>query len=232
MNHIKYGDTSIIARFYTREAGLKSFMVKGVHRAGAKFKTALFQPLMLLDIVMETPPRGSLSYVKDAVVVGDAHRISNDIRKTTLAIFVSEVISKSIHEEEANAQVFDFLENTINDLTRINDSLSSFHIRFLFGFSTLLGFKPMNNYCETHTVFDLLEGKFHDFFPNHQWYLAGQESELFSQMAEATEKGWDYPATNPSERMRLLNSLLEYYKLHLTGMGEIKSFEVLQEVFK
>ncbi len=231
MSHLKYGDNSIIARLYTREAGVKSFIVKGVHKSTAKPKIAYFQPLMVLDIVMETPLRSTLCYIKDAVVVGDAHRISGDIRKTSLALFISEVISKSIHEEEPNFQVFDFLENTISDLVKATDSLSSFHIRFLVSFSALLGFKPMNNYSESHTVFDLLEGKFHDFFPNHQWHLAGKESLLFSQIAEATEKGWDFPPIQSSEKLRLLSILLEYYKLHLTGMGQIKSFEVLQQVF-
>lgn len=231
MSHLKYGDSSIIARFYTREAGAKSFIVKGVHRPSSKFKIAYFQPLIVLDIVMEIPLRSNLCYLKDAVVVGDVHGISSDIRKTSLAIFISEVIAKSIHEEEPNFEVFDFLENTIDDLVRANDSLSTFHIRFLIGFSALLGFKPMNNYCESHTVFDLLEGKFHDFFPNHQWYLSGKEALIFSQLAEATEKGWDFPPIQSSEKLRVLSTLLEYYKLHLSGMGQIKSFDVLQQVF-
>ncbi len=181
---------------------------------------------------MEAPGRHSLNYLKEARLSRHNTAIAGDVRKSSLALFISEVVSKTIREEEKNTAVFDFLEQTIESLEQMNDGFSVFHLQFLINFSSYLGFKPHNNHSENNTIFDLQEGRFQDFFPNHPYYLAGAEALTFSGFLEATTDQRPMPELSLTAKFKMLTAMLDYYHMHLTGMGQIRSLGILREVFR
>ena len=66
LQSIRYGDTSLIVKVFTRNLGLRSYMVKGAFIRNSKSRAALFQNLHLINYVEASRPnKGSLGYLKD-----------------------------------------------------------------------------------------------------------------------------------------------------------------------
>ena len=47
---VDYSDTSLIAKIYTEQFGIQSYLIKGAKRKRASIKANLFQPLALLEL--------------------------------------------------------------------------------------------------------------------------------------------------------------------------------------
>jgi DNA repair protein RecO (recombination protein O) len=124
LSHIKYQDTSIIVRIFTRELGLKAYLVNGVRSLGKGSKIALYQPLTLLDLVVYDKENSGLQRISEAKINTPQRLIPFDMPRTSLALFATEVISRSILEGYQNEELFDFLCESISTLDDPKTSLS------------------------------------------------------------------------------------------------------------
>ncbi|MEJ7658659.1 MAG: recombination protein O N-terminal domain-containing protein [Hymenobacter sp.] len=62
MSYLKYRESSsIIARVYTEQRGVQSYLVNGVRGPSRRERIALFQPLTLLGLVACVPRQGVAS---------------------------------------------------------------------------------------------------------------------------------------------------------------------------
>ena len=51
LNYVKYSETSIIVKCFTKSDGLKSYLIKGIRSSKKKsINIGLFQPLTILEI--------------------------------------------------------------------------------------------------------------------------------------------------------------------------------------
>jgi DNA repair protein RecO (recombination protein O) len=152
--------------------------------------------------------------------------------KNAIAIFIAEVLYRTLREEEPNTTLFEFLFNSLQLLDLETKNIANFHLIFLIHLSKHLGFFPYNNFSETNPLFDLLNGRFEAEAPLHGHFIHRDESVIFSSFVE---KGFNEIDTiNISRKLRhyMLEKLVEYYRLHISGMGNVKSLHVLKEVFE
>ena len=82
--------------------------------------------------------------------------------KSTIALFLLEVISKSIREHEKNEDMFEFIYDSLCALDSDEKLNPDFHLLFLVHFSRYLGFSPHENYSEKMPFFEMSEGVFTD----------------------------------------------------------------------
>ena len=61
---VDYSDTSLIAKIYTEQFGIQSYLIKGAHRKNASIKANLFQPLALLELVVYKKEKKQLQVLK------------------------------------------------------------------------------------------------------------------------------------------------------------------------
>jgi DNA repair protein RecO (recombination protein O) len=101
ISYIKYRETSIIVRIFTRELGLKSYIVNSVRSAKAKSKIALYQPLSLLDLVVYDKENASLNRISEVKLSYAFQRIPFDFYRSGVAMFIGEVVGKAILDGEA-----------------------------------------------------------------------------------------------------------------------------------
>ena len=141
LSTIKYGDADLIVKCYTQE-GLKSYMLKRILKAKkGKLKAAYFQPLTQLELVAKHNVKGNLNFIKEAKVSYPYSSITFDISKQAIALFLSEILNKSIHEEEVNAPLFEYIETALIWLDTHNN-VANFHLLFLVNLTKHLGFYP------------------------------------------------------------------------------------------
>ncbi len=218
----KYSDNSLIVKLYTELFGLKTYIVGGVH--GKKSKAALFLPLSLLEVVANHKEGNSLIRPKEIGINTQFQKVYADIQKSSVLMFLNEVIYKSIKEEEANEELFDFLAESLLILEQSEGSIANFHLHFLLKFSLHLGFYPHENYSVSNCYFDMQEGV---FTANKTSYTLDQET---SKLLSEGLKGNFDSCLNKEIRKNMLEKLLLYFELHVHGFSKLKSIDILHEI--
>ena len=136
----KYGETSIIVTLFTELFGLQSYIVNGVRSKSAHNKIALYQPLTLLDLVVYHRENANINRIKEVKCLYPYQSIPTDIKKSALAIFILEVINKTVKEESHAHELCEFFIHSFITLDQMEDRSENFHIVFLLRMSRMLGF--------------------------------------------------------------------------------------------
>ena len=218
INFLKYKESSIIAKIYTQDFGLQSYLVNSVRTEKPKFKIALFQSLTLLDMVVyHKPTKAALQRISEIRCSQIYQHIPFDMTKTGLAVFLSEVLLKTLQEEEKNEELFDFLEQSFLFLDK-SENVNNFALHFLLFFLDKQGFLAKN---------------IEDFFL--QLYQAKVCSHpdtlrIEIELLEDIRNGKD-PSIPNALRQKLINYLLAYFRLHYDFFGDIKSLHILRSLF-
>lgn len=227
ISSLKYQEKSLIVKCFTLSDGLKSYFVRDAfsNKKTAQ-KIAYFQPLTLLDIEATHKNKGGLEYFKEIKIDIPFQSIHTNILKSTIAMFVSEILHHSIHEEEKNESLFNYLKTALLWLDNQND-VSNFHLILMLEITKHLGFFP-----EVSTIdlkyFEMIEGT----FSANQGVssLSEFETNLLKTLLNLKFENANKVFQN-QERQILLKILIEYYNLHLDGFKKPKSLEVLKDVF-
>lgn len=227
---IKYSETSLIVDVYTREKGLKKYIVSGVRTNRAKMHANLFQVMSILDLVVYDRPDKDLHRMKEAQSAQIYQRIPFEVSRSAIGMFIVEVTRKTIRESEPNPELFDFLSRHLNFLDQSEASTANLHLLFLIHFSAYLGIMPSLDYDAAHPFFDLQEGIFVADVPAHGHYLDPDLSFLFYQVLESSLEQVAAVKMPAAQRERLLNGLLDYYRLHLDHFPTIHAHTILKEV--
>ncbi|MBI9054943.1 MAG: DNA repair protein RecO [Bacteroidales bacterium] len=231
LHHIKYSETSVIVTIYTELFGRQSYIINGVRGKKSKIKANILQSLFLLNMEVYHKPKQDLQRVKEAQPDFVFSSLPYDIRKSTLAIFIAEILYKTIQEHEANAELFNYLYNSIQVLDLKEKGISNFHLYFLIHLTKYLGFFPENNYSDSRCYFDLKAGRFMQIKPMHLFFIGPIESKILNTLFEFSENQHENVNIRHKERIEILEKILDYYSLHIDGISTIKSLSILREVF-
>lgn len=144
LNYIKYKETSIISKIYTKKFGLKSYLINGVRTKKGKFNISSFQPLSLLELVVYENKNSEIGRIKELKfdkIYFSNHHVQ---KKISICLFISEVLLKLITFQVPDKNQFNFVRNSLIELDKIVDNYENFHIIFLIKFSKYLGFEISN----------------------------------------------------------------------------------------
>jgi DNA repair protein RecO (recombination protein O) len=227
LSSLKYQEKSLIVKCFTLSDGLKRYFVPSAH-SGKKSnqKIAYFQPLTILEIEANHKNKGTLEHFKEIKLATAYQTINTDIIKSTIVIFLSEILHHSIQEEEKNEDLFTFLETALIWLDTHEDT-SNFHLILLLEITKFLGFYPNNSESDLN-FFEMTEGIFSPF--QGISCLSEHETFLFKKLIHLRFDS-DQKIFAGIERQILLKILLDYYSIHLDGFKKPKSLDVLKEVF-
>jgi len=226
-----FSDTGLVARIYTEQFGIQSYMLKGARRKRSKFSPGSLQPLSLLEMEVYRREHGGLQYAAEIVNRPAYSSIPFHMAKSSVTLFLNEVVYKAIREEEANPLLFDFLHHALRWLDAAEPLNPDFHLLFLVQLSRFLGFFPQRNYSAHEPCFDLQEGRFISGLPPHGHFMDPAQGALFAHLLQAPLQVMESLPMSSAIRNELTAKLLEYYSLHLSGFGNIKSHAVLETVW-
>ena len=135
----KYAESSVVLHAIDAQSGRRSFLVRGIKRGNA---VAAFYPLSVLDVVSAESPKSSLAWLREWEPAAVLHDIRSNRVKSSVAMFVSEVLYRSFTTELADPQFFDWLCGAIDVLDREDGSVANFPLWFLVSYAVQLGFMP------------------------------------------------------------------------------------------
>ena len=227
----KYGDTSVISHILTEAKGLRSFIVNGVRTRKAAMPLVLFQPGTVLDIQMYSNDQKKLLRIKEAKPNYVWTRIAFDIKRSSLTLFIAELVQKTIHETEENQLLFNELLHYLLFIDTSENPISNIPLHFLISLSGYLGFQPQGHFTEATPCFDLFDGSF-CIHPNTIHYLKPDLSKQLSLLKETSLENIHTITLTKETRRQLLEELLHYYKLHIENFPTIRSHEVFHSIME
>ncbi|MBL7111751.1 MAG: DNA repair protein RecO [Bacteroidales bacterium] len=230
LHTIKYKESSVITHIYTDLYGRQSFLIHSVHGRRSKFSPNIFQPFSRIEAEAYYKPERELQKVKE-VNSQPYKTIPYDIVKSTQAMFLAEVIYKSVREEEANPDLFEYLVHSMEWLDTAEEKYTDFHLIMLIQLTRYLGFFPEKNYSEQRCYFDLRNGEFIKDPSVHPDMVNKEISRNLNEFLYHTSGSLKDIHLDYSARINLTDSLIDYYNLHIPSFGKVQSVAVLRELF-
>ena len=236
LHTIKYGDNGIVLQCYSNTCGRQAVFL----RVSARNKIVLsnLHRLGILDIV--TWSNGSsMPTVKEMEPVVRLDSIRTNIYKNTIAIFLSELLVKCIKESEANLQLYQFLVSSISVLEHMEGMIANFHIHFLVHLSKMLGFMSVDNFSAANPLYDIHSARFVGASCANSAGSANSNADCFPAVeSELLHTVLNTPAIECSGircsgevRLAFAKQMIKYLSAHLGINFDMKSLDVLHEVF-
>ena len=229
ISKLKYSDNDLIVKCYTERFGVQSYLLRGILKSKkGKLKTAYFQLLSQLELIVNYRETRSLQSISEVKPFAFYQSIYSNVAKSAIVMFLAEVLSGVLREEENNELLFTYIETTLLWLDA-NDEYSNFHLLFLLNLSRYLGFYPDLNNSDS-TFFNLEDGKFQSKKTNI--YCVSDEILMqFKQLLGINFDALNTVKIKSGQRQELLNVILLYFELHLGSLKKPRSLQVLNQVF-
>lgn len=230
LHTVKYGESSLVAYLFTDLSGRQTYMVQVRSKRSKGNKGALFQPMFAVEFEGYRPPHSQMHRMRECRNYLPLGSTPFDARKSTISLFMAEILYKLIKEEESNPPLFDFILDAVRELDAMESGTANFHLWFLVNLSYYLGFYPGNEYREGD-LFDLREGLFISASPAHGDFMSVPCSRLLSQLMESQIGELDRIGIARTLRGEFMESMLSYFGYHFDSIRSARSIAILKEVF-
>ena len=229
LSKLRYGDNDLIIKCYTQQHGIVSYVLKNVlKRKKGNTKVAYFQLLSQLDLVVFHKINRSLQNINDVKLNHVYSSLHTNVLKGAIVMFLSEVLSNTLQEEEQNETLYSYLETTLLWLDTQSE-YANFHLLFLLNLTKHLGFYPDKSNIEFQ-YFNLNSGKF-EKEKSDNYSIHGENLTLLKQLLGITFDALVSVKINSKQRQSFLSILLLYFELHLGSFKKPKSLQILNQVF-
>jgi DNA repair protein RecO (recombination protein O) len=225
-----YSESSVVVQVFTEKFGLQSYLINGIKKPKSKIKLNSLQPLHLLDMVVSHKATGGIQRVSELRHQPVFLTIPYDIVKSSIVLFLNEVLYKSLKQHEADEVLFEFLFHAIEILDSVSAGLANFHLYFLLRLTRFLGFYPDMTQSKDGAYFDLMDGRYVIHQPPHTLFLEPAYAAAWTSIINSNFDDLENLKISGAARKVLLEKILVYYRCHVEGFGQIRSHEVLEEV--
>ena len=230
---IKYGETSVIASVFTELFGIQSYLVNGVRISGKNGKAHFFQPSSILEMQVYHNELKNLQRIKDLRWSVLYKNILSNITKNAVALFMVEILQKSLKQPETNEALFQFCEEVFIELdTSDAEITANFPLYFSLQLAPFLGFRLQNNYSEKRNVFNFPEGNFSEQNSIETGNTGTEVGFYISELLKAIHPN-DLREIKMNRKTRgvILKIMENFYAWHIPEFGKMKTLDVLSEIF-
>lgn len=230
LNTLKYGEKGLVVQMLTDVCGRQSYMVQGVRTASRGSRMALMQPMFALEFEGLSSSKMSMHRFKEVRSGVVLQSLPFDVRKSTMSLFMAEVLYRLIKESEPNDELFDFVWGSVAALDALDEGVANFHLWFLANLSRPLGFSPDNDF-RPDSWLDIRDGHFTLVPPPVGFAMTPDNASILHDMLECDVRYLGEIGLNRTQRVSFLESMLSYYAYHLDAIRSVESIRILQEVF-
>jgi DNA repair protein RecO (recombination protein O) len=231
LHTIKYSDSSVISHIYTENFGRQSFIVSGARGRKSSARVNLLQHLSILEMEVYIKHNRDLQRIKEIRLHENFSSIPYDPVKNAVALFLAEILYRTLQEQECNIPLFLYLLNAIKILDLSEKGFANFHLIFLIGLTRHLGFFPNYDITDTAEFFDIENARFTNKRPPHSNIIPPPGGRYLAEIMKCSFENMDRLKLNAETRNLLVSGILKYYSFHISGLGIIKSFAILREIF-
>lgn len=228
---LKYSDNLMIADMYTRQHGRHSFLVPVSSSGKGRARRVLFQPLSMLSFTANYKKGKQLPRISDAQPYMLYSTLQGDVVKSSIALYLSELLVYSLREEGSDEALFNFLDRSFTLFDNLENGYADFHLVFMVQLLRYIGIYPNLDGYTPRCYLDLLQGCAVNVHPLHPDFLMPQDAAPFVELLRTGYESMHLLSLNRKLRGEYLAILVRYYRLHIPDFPQLRSMEVLRELF-
>ena len=243
-----FGDSSKIAKCYTKDYGKISIIAKGV-RKKKLLQCSYLEPFSYINLHLYRNPKRELQIFSKAEFIHLWRGLKSDIKKLSYAYAIGELIDRTITGEKEQQEIFHLLVDILNAVNESQTNINVFFWYFEIQLLSMLGFRPQLTQCPkckkelTEGVFSETNGEllcnkcFFKIIPestNQNNVLKIDSSSIISLKRLSTCNINQLSELNgiDKNRRQVGKFLDRYYKYHFEGLKEVKSLSVMEKILK
>lgn len=228
----RHNDKHNIVTTFSRKRGRIVFLSPcGSGRAG-KMRQSRLQPLSVIE--------GDLRFSQTAELqklgAFSLQEVWSDIYfhpvKQMMALFLSEFLNRLLKASMPDENLWDYIVSSLRLLDGMKKGVADFHIAFMSSLLPFMGIQPDASQYRQGMAFDMRSGAFSSAIPTHPDFLTGEESRFASILSRVNFVNVKAMRLNGDMRHRILTLLLKYYSIHFPGASNLKSLEVIHDIFR
>lgn len=203
---LQYGESDLIITFYTRDFGKLKGIAKGAKKSKKRFAN-VFEPFSLTGFIFTRKGRDTLALIESCDMIDHHDAIRQDMEKTLIASYFTELTDHFSPEGKKNEQVFDLLRDFLNLLGREKASdavVRFFEIRLL----KQAGFEPVLDRCVACKS-PVVNG--------NPYYFHTHEGGIKCGLCARTQR-YEQPVSAGTVRMLLLGKDMDMDKIKLVAL--------------
>lgn len=227
---VKHTDRNSILGAYTLQHGRIALLLPAGNSRGAIRLRALSMPLGRFDCVAEIRPGRDIHTMHDVRQVVPSPSLSP--AKAAISMFLADMLSLLLREPQQDDNLYGFLSHATDLLAKaLTADCANFHLCFLLKLQHFLGIEPDWSTYTHGSVFDLADGIFRRTPPLHGRYLPPTEADIAYLLRRMNFRNSRSFTMSRHERNRILDRLLQYYRIHYPGLGGVNSLDILRSLF-
>ena len=229
---VKYGETSVIAGIFTELFGIQSYIINGVRTQNKNSKAHFFQSSSILEMEVYHNDLKNLQRIKDLKWSYLYKNNFSNVIKNAVAIYMVELLQKSLKQPEPNADLFSFCEDAFMQLDiAANEVTANFPIFFAMQLAHFFGMSIQDNYSEKKNHFSINEGNFTSNNLSGDYLLEADISYQISQLLKVLQpEELKQIKMNKNTRKIILAALESYYMFHISDFSAMKTLPILHTV--
>ena len=208
LNTTAFGEKSVVVHCISDLWGRCGLMTS----RGGKTSAALFSPMNIVDCEVFVNTRSTLWRMHSPSLAYPLVSLRGSMPKTAIGMFMSEVLYRTVRESMTgyDTRLFSWCEQSVLTLDALNQDYANFHLYFLLGLAGALGFMPTMESLASY---------------------AGENLEVLRRFLEADVAQAMLIELSGSRRAEICRSIIRYLEHHTESRIDIKSLDVLHELF-
>lgn len=229
LHSLKYGEGSVIVHMLTASHGRRSYITRiGTGRRSSSSRH-LFQPLFLLEFEASAT-NTDMHKLRQAIPSRMLCEIPFDIVKSSIAMFISEILYRLIRDQAEDPRLYMFIEESVTVLDAMESGTANFHLHFMVRLMHYLGYAPCGAWQQDGWL-DIKRGSYTVSEPLHTLKIAPTVAALIHELSHTRLAALGEIALSRAERVELLRCLVDYYSFHSDAIHQVRSIDILRELF-
>ncbi|MDE6812144.1 MAG: DNA repair protein RecO C-terminal domain-containing protein [Muribaculaceae bacterium] len=228
---VRHNERNNIVTLYTAERGRMACLSSAAAGKSGRLRNARLQPLALIESNINFRENRDLQFLGAVTAPAPWRDLYFNPAKAPIVIFISEFLRKILQNSEQDRNIWNYILSAIATLDKAAGGIANYHISFLIGLLHFIGIAPdVSDYSEGD-LFNMRTSEFTPRHPGHGDVLSPEETALIPLLIKMNFRNMAHFRFNVVQRRRLLRILLNYYAIHLSVSPEMKSLDILSELF-
>lgn len=222
-----YTDARKIVHVFSREKGYLSMITPS---SVFKRKNNPLHLLQICEIEYLPNEKGSLHKLQNSSPLNQLPNLYFDIFKMNIIQLWAEILNLLLRNEPKNEELFLYIERSVEYLNMTRNDTANFNLVFLYRLAGYIGFRIDTSTWQEGYVFDINNGSFSP--TGNTPYISGPNTAwvIYSLCTCPIEEIKNIPL-NRKARNILLDVILLFYSIHLNIDFNIKSIQVIRDIF-